>query len=92
MWHCFDRKQTETKRNFYIGTNVILSQDKVTRNSCWKQNESQKNILETPGNKNPEIGNKVPSSGNTKKHFHGYNGIVIHLSEHWFIKRSFEMK
>ena len=31
---------------------------------------------ETPGNKNPQIGNKVPSSGNTKKHFHGYNDIV----------------
>ncbi len=31
---------------------------------------------ETSGDKKLEIGNKVPSSGNTKKHLHGYNGIV----------------
>jgi hypothetical protein len=57
--------------------------------------ETNGNIKKHGGNarkQNHEIGNKVPSSGNTKKHFHGYNGIVIHLSEHWFIKRSFEMK
>jgi hypothetical protein len=32
-------------------------------------------VEETPGNKNHEIGNKVPSSGNTKRHFHGYKNL-----------------
>ena len=32
--------------------------------------------METSGNKNPEIVNKVPASGNTKRHFHGYNENV----------------
>ena len=38
--------------------------------------ETYEYIQETLGNKNLQIGNKVPSSGNTKKHLHRYNGIV----------------
>jgi len=40
---------------------------------------------ETPGNKNPEIGNDVPSSGNPKKLYYGYNGIVNVCGMIWSI-------
>lgn len=56
---------------------VKMQIEEVIAANMRKKNEQYiKTVLETPGNKNPEIGNKVPSSGNTKRHFHGYNGIV----------------